>query len=76
MKAEWVVEAERELRHQEAEAEPEVYCEAKTYAQARSGTWAGSQATNGCQRKAVTQVNGHWACRQHAARPPANGWNL
>jgi hypothetical protein len=24
---------------------------------------------------AVAFVDGHWACRQHADKPPANGWN-
>jgi hypothetical protein len=51
------------------------YCEAKTWAQAQSGSWSGSHASNGCQRKAVTIVDGHHACRQHASKPPANGWN-
>lgn len=55
----------------------EHYCQAKTWAQAQSGTWAGSHASNGCQRKAMQQTDeGFWACAQHAACPPANGWNL
>jgi hypothetical protein len=53
----------------------EHYCEAKTWAQARSGTWAGSSASNGCQRAAIAMTDGHWACRQHLAKPPACGWN-
>jgi len=54
---------------------PDKYCEAKTWSQARSGSWAGSHASNGCQRKAVGMVDGHHACRQHFNNPPANGWN-
>jgi hypothetical protein len=27
-----------------------------------------------CRRDAVTQVDGHWACKQHAKRAPKNGW--
>ena len=42
-------------------------CDART---ARQASWGGS----GCQRWAVTQVDGHWACKQHAEKPPPNGW--
>lgn len=52
------------------------YCQAKTWAQARSGTWSGSHKSNGCGRKAVgLDPEGHKACRQHMDKPPANGWN-
>jgi len=56
----------------------EHYCEARTWAQDRSGTWGNSNI--GCQRAAVVQVPdnyGHlcWACGQHAKNPPKNGWN-
>jgi hypothetical protein len=56
------------------------YCEAKTWTQARSGTWAGSHSSNGCQRKAIGLAKDdqgwtHHACRQHLHTPPANGWN-
>jgi hypothetical protein len=44
-------------------------CDART---ARQASWGGS----GCQRWAVTQVDGHWACKQHAEKPPPNGWNV
>lgn len=51
----------------------EHYCDAITWAQSRSGSWGNSQV--GCQRAATTQVDGHWACSQHAKNPPKNGWN-
>jgi hypothetical protein len=51
----------------------EHYCEARTWKQARAGSWGDSNI--GCNRPAVTQVEGHWACKQHADKPPANGWN-
>jgi hypothetical protein len=51
----------------------EHFCEARTWRQDRDATWGGSQF--GCQRAAVTQVAGHWACTQHAKNPPKNGWN-
>lgn len=56
------------------------YCEARTWSQDRSGTWAGSHRSNGCQRAAKGQVEDshgflHWACGQHMKNPPKNGWN-
>jgi hypothetical protein len=27
-----------------------------------------------CKRAAITKVDGHWACKQHAKKPPPNGW--
>jgi hypothetical protein len=27
-----------------------------------------------CKRDAVTQIDGHWVCKQHAKRAPKNGW--
>lgn len=55
----------------------ENYCQARTWSQAQSGSWAGSHRSNGCQRKASDRnAEGYWACRQHLAKPPANGWNL
>jgi hypothetical protein len=54
------------------------YCDARTWAQDRSGSWGSSRI--GCQRAAVTQITDdrghtHWACKQHAQTPPKNGWN-
>jgi hypothetical protein len=50
------------------------YCEARTWSQARSGTWSGSN--NGCQRAAVGQdAKGNWGCGPHLKKPPVNGWN-
>jgi hypothetical protein len=43
-------------------------CEARTWKQPRAGGWGDSRL--GWQRAAVTQVDGHWACRQHADHPP------
>jgi hypothetical protein len=55
---------------------PPRWCEARTWQQARAGSWGGSQPSQGCQRPALVRTeDGHWACPQHAARPPANGWN-
>lgn len=52
----------------------EQYCEARTYTQERSGGWGNSQI--GCLRTAKGQTpEGHWACAQHLAKAPANGWN-
>ena len=56
------------------------YCDARTWSQASSGTWAGSHSSNGCQRAAKGQVedefgNLHWACGQHMKNLPKNGWN-
>lgn len=60
------------VRHDITRAEH--YCEAKTWEQTRSGSWAGSN--NGCQRAAKDLTpDGHWACAQHAKTPPACGWN-
>jgi len=58
----------------------EHYCEARTWSQDRSGTWAGSHSSNGCQRAAKVRVTGkdgydHWACAQHAKHEPKCGWN-
>src|ERR1700752_3343050 len=54
----------------------EHYCEARTWSQSRSGTWAGSHASNGCQRAAKGRTpDGHWACGLHLKNAPANGWN-
>lgn len=58
----------------------EQYCQAKTWSQAQSGSWAGSHPANGCQRKAVDQVeddqgNLVWACRHHINKAPGFGWN-
>lgn len=54
----------------------DIYCEAKTWSQDRSGSWAGSHASNGCQRRAKGRTrDGHYACGQHLAKPPACGWN-
>jgi len=50
------------------------YCDARTHAQSRSGSWGPSQI--GCARRAqVITEDGHYACNQHAKKPPANGWN-
>jgi hypothetical protein len=56
----------------------EHYCEARTWAQDRAGSWG--NANVGCLRAATTQVTDdrgseHWACSQHAKKPPACGWN-
>ena len=58
---------------------PRRFCQAKTWAQTRSGGWGNSNV--GCLRRAVTEVddgqgNRVWSCGQHAARPPANGWDV
>lgn len=50
------------------------YCEARTWQQARSAGWGNSNV--GCQRAALFLTpDGHWACKHHYDRPPANGWN-
>jgi hypothetical protein len=51
------------------------YCEAKTWAQAQSGTWAGSHGSNGCSRKAKHVLDGHHCCTHHYNKPPGFGWN-
>jgi hypothetical protein len=48
------------------------YCEAKTWRQSRAEDWGESNI--GCKRLAVTQVEGRWACKQHAENPPVHGW--
>jgi hypothetical protein len=44
-------------------------CEARTWRQAQYGG-----AEPACQRGAVTEVDGRWACKQHAEEPPPHGW--
>jgi hypothetical protein len=52
----------------------EHYCQAVTWSQAQSGSWAGSN--NGCLRAAVGQTaDGQWGCRHHLNNEPKNGWN-
>jgi hypothetical protein len=45
-------------------------CEARTWREAMYG----KGAERGCQRDAVTKVDGRWACKQHAEKPPPHGW--
>jgi hypothetical protein len=53
----------------------EHYCQARTWAQERDGTWGGYR-NGGCGRAAVAQTaNGEWGCRQHLNNEPKNGWN-
>jgi hypothetical protein len=53
---------------------PTHQCEARIKNFATHDTASANHREFRCKRPAITKVNGHWACKQHAKKKPPNGW--